>query len=118
LNGSNDGDDGDDQRHADGEDLDAEYSRRDATYGVSGDDDDDVAGRHGDGSRRLSRRHGHRHGQRHGDLSPTDERLLRHEMCFEPFHGYDEDYDGPRGILTSHLPDGTSTLAFGTSGSG
>ena len=36
-----------------------------------------------------------------------------HENCFEPFNGFDEDYDGPKGILTSHVPDGTSTLDYG-----
>ena len=26
-----------------------------------------------------------------------------------PFEGYDENYDGPVGVLTSKLPDGSST---------
>ena len=33
----------------------------------------------------------------------------RHDNCFLPFVGYDENYDGPIGVLTSKLPDGTST---------
>ena len=33
---------------------------------------------------------------------------LRHEFCFDEFAGYGEEYDGPRGILTSFLPDGSS----------
>jgi hypothetical protein len=33
----------------------------------------------------------------------------RHDTCFLPFVGYNESYDGPIGILTSKLPDGSST---------
>ena len=33
----------------------------------------------------------------------------RHDNCFLPFVGYDENYDGPIGVLTSKLPDGSST---------
>ena len=33
----------------------------------------------------------------------------RHDTCFLPFEGYDENYDGPVGVLTSKLPDGSST---------
>lgn len=33
---------------------------------------------------------------------------LRHEFCFDEFGGYGEDYEGPKGVLTSYLPDGTS----------
>ena len=32
----------------------------------------------------------------------------RHEYCYDEFEGYGDEYDGPRGILTSFLPDGTS----------
>lgn len=33
---------------------------------------------------------------------------IRHEFCFDEFKGYGEDYEGPKGVLTSYLPDGTS----------
>ena len=33
----------------------------------------------------------------------------RHDTCFLPFEGYGENYDGPVGVLTSQLPDGSST---------
>ena len=33
----------------------------------------------------------------------------RHDTCILPFEGYDESYVGPVGILTSKLPDGSST---------
>jgi len=45
--------------------------------------------------------------------SHSPEEYGRHESCFEEFEGYDDDYDGPKGILTSKLPDGTSTLDYG-----
>ena len=32
----------------------------------------------------------------------------RHEYCYDEFEGYGDEYDGPKGILTSFLPDGTS----------
>ena len=106
--GTLEGDEDGDERHSNG---DAERRGHDV-----GSDDYDDDGQLRDGRwRQLHGRHG-RHGRRHGQTqsgSPTDEKLLRHEMCFEPFYGYDDDYDGPRGILTSHLPDGTSTLSFG-----
>lgn len=44
-------------------------------------------------------------------LSPPE--WGRHESCFEEFDVFDDDYDGPKGILTSRLPDGTSTLDYG-----
>ena len=34
--------------------------------------------------------------------------LLHHEFCFDEFKGYGEEYEGPQGILTSYLPDGSS----------
>ena len=34
--------------------------------------------------------------------------LLRHEFCFDEFKGYGDEYEGPKGVLTSYLPDGTS----------
>ena len=33
---------------------------------------------------------------------------MRHEFCFDEFQGYGDEYDGPKGILSSFLPDGTS----------
>ena len=94
-------------------DSDAEREDGDVDNDAYGDGDD--GGRTKDGRSLRHGRQGHRgrHFGRTRSDSPTDERLLRHEMCFESFNGYDEDYSGPRGILTSHLPDGTSTLAFG-----
>ena len=32
----------------------------------------------------------------------------RHEYCYDEFEGYGFEYDGPRGVLTSFLPDGSS----------
>ena len=40
---------------------------------------------------------------------------LRHEFCYDEFAGFGEEYDGPKGILTSFLPDGTSTSPRKTS---
>ena len=33
---------------------------------------------------------------------------FRHQFCFDEFEGYGEDYEGPKGVLTSYLPNGTS----------
>ena len=40
---------------------------------------------------------------------------LRHEFCYDEFAGFGEEYDGPKGILTSFLPDGSSTSPRKTS---
>jgi hypothetical protein len=34
--------------------------------------------------------------------------LMHHDYCFDEFEGYGPEYYGPKGILTSKLPDGTS----------
>ena len=114
-------DDDDEAERRDGHDVDrheggdvSSDAERDADRG---DFDDDADQQDDNRARRERHRRRRRHEERHRTRSdsPTDERLLRHEMCFEPFLGYEDDYDGPKGILTSHLPNGTSTLAYGKS---